>query len=346
MHKRVTLIGIIAILLIGTGAIRMRVPLVFAQDPTIPTRTPTPDSNAPPPPQPTNPPAPTASGNEGSPAATNTPEPGQIVNPLPPAGQVTQTPDTSIPGGATAAPQSGSSSGIRQEESSIGINPCDETPYIQALSRITVHAGPGLNYPAISTLERDELRPITGRAGFATWWQIQVRPNLLGWVLDEEVAEFGNTASVPIVEPPMLNGITPTPGVAWDPTPLPFVPCLPTETPTPDPDGVTTTGSDEAGGGTVQETESGATETAESAGMVNGNEALPVPGESDSSLAGGVGVAERGLAASRNDTARNNSLNLILPLVGIGLIGAGILLALLARNRSSTPPADAQPKES
>jgi hypothetical protein len=345
MHKRVTLIGIIAIFLIGTGAIRMRVPLVFAQDPTIPTRTPIPDSNAPPPPQPTNPPAPTASGNEGSPAATNTPEPGQIVNPPPPAGQSTQTPDTSIPGGATAASQSGSS-GIQQGERSIGIDPCDETPYIQALSRITVHAGPGLNYPVVSTLERDELRPITGRARFATWWQIQLRSNLLGWVLDEEVNEFGNTALVPIIDPPLLNGIAPTPGVLWEPTPVSFEPCLPTETPTSTNDG--TTGAIAAGNeaNAIQEGETEMTETAVAAAIVGDEEATPLPGSVDSTLAGDVGVTERGLEASRISNGSNNGLNLILPLVGIGLIAAGILLALLARNRSSTPPADAQPKES
>jgi hypothetical protein len=344
MLKRVTTVFVIAIILIGAGVSRMSVPMAFAQDPTIPTRTPTPDPNGSPP---DNPPAPTASGNEESPPATNTPEPGQDVNPPPPpAGQATQTPDRSTSSGATAVPQSGASGVIRQGQEIDGIDPCEDAPYIQTLSRITVHAGPGLNYPVVSTLDREELRLITGRAEFTTWWQIQLRLNLFGWVLDEEVNEFGNTALVSIIDPPLLNGIAPTRGVPWEPTPVAFVPCLPTASPTPTNDDLAAAVTAGNGENEISTREANMTETAVAAAIAEDDEVRPLPGIIDSSLAGGVGVAERGMAASRSGTGSDNSLNLILPLVGIGLISVGILLALLARNRTTAPPADAQPKES
>ncbi|MFO7663657.1 MAG: SH3 domain-containing protein [Chloroflexota bacterium] len=343
MRKRVTTVFVIAIILIGAGAMRMSVPMAFAQDPTIPTRTPTPDPNGPPP---DNLPAPTASGNEGSPSATNTPEPVQDVNPPPPGGQATKTPDMSIPSGATAVPHSGGSNVIRQGQEIEGIDPCEEAPYIQTLRRITVHAGPSLNYPVVSTLERGELRLITGRAEFTTWWQIQLRLNLSGWVLDEEVNVFGNTALVPIIDPPLLNGIAPTRGVPWEPTPVAFVPCLPTATPTPTNDDLAAAVTAENVENEIVTREANMTETAVAGAIVEDDEATPLPGFIDSSLAGGVGVADRGVTDSRGETGSDNSLNLILPLIGIGLIGAGILLALLARNRPTTPSVDTQPKES
>jgi hypothetical protein len=253
---------------------------------------------------------------------------------------------------ATTDTQNGGGGASTSQGGIPGDDACDETPYILTLSRITVHAGPGIDYPVVTTLEKDEIRPIIGRAGFTTWWQIQVRPRLAGWVLDEEVNEIGNTALVPIVEPPMLNGVAPTPGAPWNPTPAPFVPCSPVATSTPEglPAETATVeatvmmaagSSSDSGDSSQQSAASSSAETA--AEGEQGQVAVGGGGDENSPAAqAAAGVSERGLSASLNEGSDNSgsSLNLILPLAGIALIAAGILVALLTRTRSGSAPAD------
>lgn len=349
MYKRIPFIIMIAIL-VAVAAGRVGQQPVMAQDPTIPTRTPTPDPNRPPPTQPSPVPPPGGGGdNNPPPQATNTPLPDQSANPSPTPLQPLNPGIVSSPVATTTQGEQG---GINSGLGVPGSDVCDETPYIITLSRITVHAGPGLDYPVVTTLEKDEIRPIIGRAGFATWWQIQISPRLVGWVLDDEVDEFGNTAIVPIVVPPMLNGVAPTPGAPWEPTPLPFVRCLPTATPSPTPTPTAEpTGAFAAGGtnsdsgASPQESTGASSSTSSDTNQGQANSATS-SSETDAAVAA-AGVSERGLSASRSDGNANSgsSTNLILPLAGIGLIAAGILIALMTRNRGGTPPSESPPAE-
>lgn len=332
MLKRATIITVFIALFAAGGVLNKGVPAIWAQDPTIPTRTPTPNPNQPPP-QPTD-----SGGGDDNTSPTNTPEPGQ---PSAPGSTPTQMPTLSsqpaqTPVG-TPIEDVGSPRGEELESflsNQYTIDSCDETPIIQALSRITVHAGPGINYPVLGSLEEAEIRPISGRGGFAPWWQVRFRPNLAGWVFDEEVAKFGNTALVPIVDPPLLNGVAPTPGPIWDPTPLPFVACTPTVTPVAPASGTADNTAAAAPGSSSPEQMT--TQTAE----VDGNAAETMSAAADdNALPAGAGVAARGLEASRAEGGRN--LNLVIPLAGLGLIAAGIVLALLARTRSGNVSTEA-----
>jgi hypothetical protein len=98
---------------------------------------------------------------------------------------------------------------------------------------VNIRSGPGLDYDPIDNLIYLETRPIVGRAEFATWWLIQLPTNTTGWVASQAVSVQGYTGAVPIVKPPVLNGVTPTPGPLWQPTPNPI--CTPQPTPTPTP---------------------------------------------------------------------------------------------------------------
>lgn len=344
--KNALLILVLGIILTGVVTARGRVPAVLAQDPTIPTRTPTPNPNQPPPgqqppgeqPPGEQPPGQQPPGEQppgqpppdmgGGQLPAGTPPPGQIINP-PPAGVPTQITDDFI----TYQP------GIDQSgQSPVAGTGCDETPHIQALSRIAVHAGPGIDYPVVATLENGDVRLIIGRAEFAPWWQIQVRPRLVGWVLDDEVNEFGNLALVPIVEPPLLNGVAPTPGVPWNPTPSPII-CLEVLTPVPPATATTESAlgvvAEVPAAGSGESTQSGSTPVPISSGEIFADSI-----ETGSSLPAGLGVTERSMRASRSATTTSDPLNLVLPLAGILLIGAGILVALLTRNRGDASTTD------
>jgi hypothetical protein len=97
---------------------------------------------------------------------------------------------------------------------------------------VNVRLGPGLDYEPIDSLVFLEVRPIIGRAEFATWWLIQLPNNITGWVADQAVQVQGYTGQIPIVVPPALEGATPTPGPLWEPTPNPVCTPLPTATAT------------------------------------------------------------------------------------------------------------------
>ncbi len=121
---------------------------VLAQDPTIPTRTPTPDpaatsddSDNPPPeatnpsdPEPVDPTATTQGSGPQSPTATNT-----AIAPGASPGS-TQTP---VATGTSRSTQPG----------------CDETPYVEAIEAVIVYAGPGDDYEEIAQLGPEDMRP-------------------------------------------------------------------------------------------------------------------------------------------------------------------------------------------
>lgn len=332
MNKKVLMIVLIAIgvfLLGGAG-------MAKAQGGTIPTRTPTPGPEQPTPVIPTAtddgpddpPPPPAATETTAAPAATATAT-------LPPAPPVTST--------ATAQTPLATVVGAGQVATAAAAE-CDDTPIIEANRRMAVYAGPGGDYEILASLVTGETRVILGRAGYADWWQIQLTPDVIAWVDDEDVTVHGNVAGVPIVDPPAINGVAPTRGPAWNPTPPPFVPCGPTATST----ATATATATPAILPTVAADQTGAS------GEAAGAEATAPPPAAATSAATdltpaataetvtGSGVTSRGSEDSRA-AGPTSAVNLVLPIVGLGLIGGGIILALMARNRGTKP--SAAPKE-
>lgn len=300
-----------------------------AFDPTIPTRTPTPDPNQPPP-SPT-----TGSQNPGDPAPPTSP-----AQPT-----ATSAPGGAAPGPATATATTQAGSNVSPPPllgGTVRANPgspgsCNDTPYVQAIGQTVVYRGPGSDYVPVSTLQPGEMRPIVGRAQYAQWWQIWLDSGSIGWVDDVEVKEFGDTGLVPVVDPPAINGATPTPGALWNPTPLPLLTCVPTPTPThtpTTPPTATATVSDRS-------SDDDLTPTAE---MVLADVG-PTPALDEDILAGGgeepgiqgSGISSRGTDASRA-ASPTSATNLLLPLAGLGLIAGGIALALLSRSKGGQKP--------
>lgn len=325
---------VMSILLIGAiGTIFAGADVARAQDGTVPTRTPTPDPN-----RPTAQASPTATrdnaGNPPPPTTTQT-----SSSPTTPtatgtqqAGQATATPTT---------PGTGAAGGGTLQSGASLPGGCDETPYVRTIARLTAYAGPGIDYEPVATLEPEEMRRITGRAADATWWQVQLNTATVGWVQDREVNEFGNTALVAVVETPLRNGATTTPGAPWNPTPLPLLTCVPTPTPSATPTGTHTPPTSEAGSGAVDVGAAGSEQPAGEtpASSAAGTDPSPAVHEG-TELPPGPGVSSRGSESSRA-ASPTSAVNLILPIAGLALIGGGIVLALLSRNRGGkqdTPP--------
>lgn len=176
---------------------------------TIPSRTPTPGSIPP-----TSPPPPATStpGNSPPPATT----------------QATSTPvaatKTPIPTTVVVTPIGGVLPTAQ---------PCDTSPTIQTSSTVNVRLGPGTNYTVISQLVFAEVRPIVGRSKYSPWWLIQLADGTQGWVADSTVQVSGYTGNIPLVSAPAINNKTPTPGPAWNPTPVPGCENIPTATAVP-----------------------------------------------------------------------------------------------------------------
>ena len=174
---------------------------------TIPTRTPTP------PPGPTSPPPTPGGGGQ------DTPTPPGDSTPIP----------TSTTSGATVTP-------IQAADTPEGgylptAEACD-SPTLQVFSGVNVRSGPGTSYDVIYLMVYLEVRPIIGRAAASRWWQISLPDDDRAWVADNVVIVSGNTNIVPIVEAPLLNGSTATPGVQWNPV-NPDCPFSATSTPFP-----------------------------------------------------------------------------------------------------------------
>ncbi|MFW6042507.1 MAG: exo-alpha-sialidase [Chloroflexota bacterium] len=113
-------------------------------------------------------------------------------------------------------------------------DPCGPPVLRPAGGEINVRSGPGLNYPAIGSLDRDETARVIGRAAYVEFWQVELADGTSGWAGDGVVVVDGYIEDLPIVEPPELDGATATPGLeTWNPAPR--IECLATHTPTPDP---------------------------------------------------------------------------------------------------------------
>jgi hypothetical protein len=222
---------------------------------TIPTRTPVPDNSPP-----TDTPPDDNGGGDGQESPTNTPAAQNTV--APPTASATSSPATATTGATiTQTPTAGSTatasstgavsspaSGPLIEAPALGstpvtfpavatafptAGPCGEPPTFTSLTTANVYLGPGNDYPASDTLGAKEVRPIVGRAAYATWWLIQLDGKFAqAWVSDKAGTVDGYTGNVPIIIAPAINGAFPTPGPQWDPTPAPI--CTPTPTPTAD----------------------------------------------------------------------------------------------------------------
>jgi hypothetical protein len=201
----------------------------------------------------------------------------------------------------------------------IGLPGCDDTPIVQALKEIVnIYAGPGGDYPIIGMMTLNEIRPMIGRAEFANWWHIQFDATTVAWVGDEDVNEYGNTGSVPIVQPPPINGNTPTPGPRWMPTPMPACTTTPTATPT---------------------------ETATATATVTST-ATPTVISVQTADTDSTTIAEGSTVATTPETPETPELvttppsatPYILPAVGAGLLGLGLIVGLLARRSGRHVP--------
>lgn len=200
---------------------------------TVPTKTPSAEPTDPPPP----PTQPSDGGNPTQPpSATNT----AVPQTSPTAVIIAPTPE----GGYLPTAEA-----------------CSTAPTLTAQTLSNVRAGPGTAYETVGTLVFLEVRPIVGRASDVAWWQIELPDGRLGWISNVVVEVNGNISVIPVVEAPLLNGQTPTPGVPW----VPAIPagCLaePTWTAIPPTETFTATSEPTATDVPIQPTET-ATDTA------------------------------------------------------------------------------------
>ncbi|MDX1413616.1 MAG: hypothetical protein R3293_05450 [Candidatus Promineifilaceae bacterium] len=230
---------------------------------TIPTRTPvsTPEDPTDPPPEPTdddggdnNTPSPTNPPNQNT--ATPTRRPNNTPLPATQTGvpRVTASATQSFSGSPTATvdePASPiatvkASATPLQAKLAPGTTPvafpvvatayptaeiCGEPPTFTTLVQARAFSGPGEDYDLLETLKIDETRPIVGRAIYSSWWLIQLNGKYYqAWVEDSAGIIEGDTENVIEVEAPEIDGIVPTPGVRWNPTPVYFCDLTPTPT--------------------------------------------------------------------------------------------------------------------
>lgn len=372
MTKRVASLILLAAIFLGGLSLAVA-GRASAQDPTIPTRTPTPDPDAPVSPvdpgeQPTDEP-PDNGGPDPQPTGTDTPVPDNAGGLLP---TVTNMPQSgSSLATATATPIGSGVTGIIGPVSAgvdteivvpgpdgpvnlgLAAGACTALPFIQAPVRLTVVAGPGADYEPVGNLLRNEIRLIIGRAANAPWWQIQFSDTEVAWVADVSVLVFGNTVDVPVVMPPNINGEPPTPGAAWNPTPMVDADCVATPTATPTSTATPVAASDAptavAGMGSTGAIVSAdipeQTQAELTAGDQTGAGAASGSGSQEAQSAGS-GLESRGSGASSvRDTSTTSSINLFLPIAGVLLIGAGIVLAMLSRGGAAKPTGGSTPNE-
>ncbi len=322
MRYRLIYLILALTLVVGLAALAARD--ARAQDPTIPTRTPTPGAP---------PPNPTATNDDNSPdppAPTNTTAPGATALATVAAGATSQgTATAAAASSLTPAALATTTRDTRQADT------CDDSPFITAVGVVYVYEGPGGDYNIGATLQDGETRRIVGRAGYADWWVIMLTPTETGWVDDEDVTVSGNTGLAPVIDPPTIGGATPTRGTPWNPTPPPFPTCPATATATATPTATPTSTATPTA--TVQAAISAATATpaAESAAATTAT-AAPL-----TDVAPGTGLDPRGSESARADSP-TSSVNLILPLAGLALIAGGIVMALMARNRGAKKPDEPQ----
>lgn len=95
------------------------------------------------------------------------------------------------------------------------------TPMILANTAINIRGGPGTDYPILGLLQTGQNAEVTGISPDQGWWQIKFSgvSNGRGWVATKYVMA-GNTANVPVVQPPSRPANPPTSTPAPTSTPI------------------------------------------------------------------------------------------------------------------------------
>lgn len=72
---------------------------------------------------------------------------------------------------------------------------------------LNVRSGPGVAYPAQSTLAQGDVVDVTGVSGLGTWYQVAQKGALLGWISagPTYVSVSGKTETLPVVSAPALS---------------------------------------------------------------------------------------------------------------------------------------------
>jgi hypothetical protein len=363
-HKKTA--GLVtALLIIFAATAVLTTPLPVFSQPTIPTITPKP--------QPTNPPPkPTSDngGGGGKPSPTDPPPqptsvPVQPTNPpLPPAPTATDfavIPVASPTAGAsptptTAAPIASPTIAILATAVAFPpdatpfptAQPCALPPTFQPNAAITVYAGPGSAYPPVGLLAAAQARPIVGRAAFVPWWVIQLDSSgRIGWVSDIAGTVQGSTGRVSIMSAPDLNGAVPTPGAdPWVPTPNPTCATVSegaAEVAPAEP--IVNLGTETAPPSNQPQVESipGALPSGESSAATAGDldlsgETSARRGRGDVAAAADQLVAELAAEAEPLEIAPAPSAPNYLPIAGIVLIVAAIIVGVFIRRGSGSAP--------
>ncbi len=81
-------------------------------------------------------------------------------------------------------------------------------PELVAPGTVNIRSGPGTNYGVIGALNANTPVRIIGRNGDASWWQIEITPNSIGWVASS-VVSASNAEGVPVAEAPTAAALAP-----------------------------------------------------------------------------------------------------------------------------------------
>lgn len=69
---------------------------------------------------------------------------------------------------------------------------------------VNVRRGPGVAYEVVDGLTADDVLTVTGRNQSTTWWQVEYREGLYGWVVDTAVRRGGDCTGIGLAEYPDL----------------------------------------------------------------------------------------------------------------------------------------------
>jgi hypothetical protein len=74
---------------------------------------------------------------------------------------------------------------------------------------VNVRRGPGVGYEVVDGLTADKILTVTGRNENFTWWQVEYRAGLYGWVVDRAIRRGGDCTGIGLAEYPALpdNGV-------------------------------------------------------------------------------------------------------------------------------------------
>ncbi len=86
---------------------------------------------------------------------------------------------------------------------------------VRALQNLNVRSGPGMDYPKIATLKKDQTAVVTGRDPEGFWWEIKLPDSDTGrgWISKDYVVAQ-NASNVPVINPASSGGtsLVPAPG--------------------------------------------------------------------------------------------------------------------------------------